>query len=66
VRTARAYFKMKGFGVIPVLVVMERPGWEMVLRGEKNIMEYLRLRGFVQRELQFGTPTPDANNATNG
>lgn len=56
VRTARAYFKMKGFQGIPVLVVMERPGWEMVLRGENNITEYLRIRGFLQRELHFPDP----------
>jgi hypothetical protein len=57
VRTARAYFKMKGFQGIPVLVVIERPGWEMVLRGETNITEYLRARGFLQRELHFpGAP----------
>ena len=65
VRTARAYFKMKGFQGIPVLVVMERPGWEMVLRGENNITEYLRIRGFLQRELHFPDPAPKANgNAT--
>lgn len=65
VRTARAYFKMKGFQGIPVLVVMERPGWEMVLRGENNITEYLRIRGFLQRELQFPDPPAKANgNAT--
>ena len=65
VRTARAYFKMKGFQGIPVLVVMERPGWEMVLRGEGNITEYLRIRGFLQRELQFPTHAPTSEvNAT--
>jgi hypothetical protein len=67
VRTARAYFKMKGFQGIPVLVVMERPGWEMVLRGENNITEYLRIRGFLKRELQFPDPPAKANgNATQG
>jgi hypothetical protein len=65
VRTARAYFKMKGFQGVPVLVVMERPGWEMVLRGEGNITEYLRVRGFLQRELQFPRNAPKAaGNAT--
>lgn len=67
VRTARAYFKMKGYQGIPLLVVMERPGWEMVLRGETNIMEYLRVRGFLQRELHFPDPAPKAEgNATAG
>jgi glutaredoxin-related protein len=64
VRTARAYFKMKGYVGIPILVVLERPGWEMVLRGEQNIMEYLRLRGYVQRELQFNAPAPAEGNGT--
>jgi len=65
VRTARAYFKMKGFQGIPVLVVMERPGWEMVLRGETNILEYLRVRGFLKRELHFPDPAPQPQgNAT--
>jgi hypothetical protein len=64
VRTARAYFKMKGFQGIPVLVVLERPGWEMVLRGEGNIMDYLRIRGFLTRELNFPAPAPQA--ADNG
>lgn len=65
VRTARAYFKMKGFQGIPVLVVLERPGWEMVLRGEGNIMDYLRLRGFLKRELNFPPPAPKpADNGT--
>jgi hypothetical protein len=67
VRTARAYFKMKGFRGIPVLVVMERPGWEMVLRGEGNITEYLRARGFLQRELRFPNHAPGTDgNATAG
>lgn len=66
VRTARAYFKMKGFQGIPVLVVMERPGWEMVLRGENNITEYLRIRGFLQRELHFPDPPKANGNATAG
>jgi hypothetical protein len=67
VRTARAYFKMKGFQGIPVLVVMERPGWEMVLRGENNITEYLRIRGFLQRELHFPDPPAKTDaNATKG
>lgn len=63
VRTARAYFKMKGYQGIPLLVVMERPGWEMVLRGETNIMEYLRVRGFLQRELHIldSAPKPEGN-----
>ena len=65
VRTARAYFKMKGFQGIPVLVVMERPGWEMVLRGEKNITEYLRVRGFLKRELHFPEAPPKANGNEN-
>lgn len=60
VREARAYFKMKGFGGIPVMVVLERPGWEIVLRGETNITEYLRMRGYLQRELQFPRPAPAA------
>ena len=64
VRTARAYFKMKGFQGIPVLVVMERPGWEMVLRGENNITEYLRIRGFLKRELQFNNAPKTEGNAT--
>jgi hypothetical protein len=67
VRTARAYFKMKGFQGIPVLVVMERPGWEMVLRGENNITEYLRIRGFLKRELHFPDPPAKTEaNATKG
>lgn len=58
---------MKGFQGIPVLVVMERPGWEMVLRGENNITEYLRIRGFLKRELQFQNHAPKAEgNATAG
>jgi hypothetical protein len=66
VRTARAYFKMKGFQGIPVLVVMERPGWEMVLRGENNISEYLRVRGFLKRELHFPDAPPKANGSNGG
>ena len=66
VRTARAYFKMKGFTGIPVLIVLERPGWEMVLRGEKNITEYLRARGFLKRELHFPSAPPKANGNGNG
>lgn len=63
VRTARAYFKMKGYSGVPILVVMERPGWEMVLRGEGNITEYLRIRGFLQRELHFpGAPSKKNGN----
>ena len=63
VRTARAYFKMKGYSGVPILVVMERPGWEMVLRGEGNITEYLRVRGFLPRELQFpGAPSKKNGN----
>jgi hypothetical protein len=55
---------MKGFQGIPVLVVMERPGWEMVLRGENNITEYLRIRGFLKRELQFNNAPKTEGNAT--
>ncbi|NLW80592.1 MAG: hypothetical protein GXY42_02815 [Desulfovibrionales bacterium] len=67
VRTARAYFKMKGYQGIPVMVVVERPGWEMALRGEINILEYLRVRGFLQRELLFPSPAPKSgSNATAG
>lgn len=61
VRTARTYFKTKGYQGIPILVVLERPGWEMVLRGEGNIMDYLRIRGLLKRELNFPAPPPAAN-----
>lgn len=57
-REARAYFKMKGFGGVPVLVVSERPGRELILRGEGSIMDYLREKEFVRRELSFGAPAP--------
>lgn len=63
-RTARAYFKISGFQGIPVLIVQERPGWEMALRGETNIMEYLRTRNFVQRELNFFQSAPPEHNST--
>lgn len=66
VREARTYFKMKNFQGIPVLVVLERPGWEMTLRGETNIMEYLRIRGYLQRELNFPDPAHVAQPAENG
>jgi len=47
--------------------VVERPGWEMALRGEINILEYLRVRGFLQRELLFPSPAPKSgSNATAG
>lgn len=59
VREARAYFKMKEFGGIPVLVVVERPGRELILRGENTIMDYLREREFVRRELSFVSPAPE-------
>jgi len=37
------------------------------LRGEGNITEYLRVRGFLQRELQFPRNAPKAaGNATAG
>ena len=67
VHESRAYFKMKGFQGIPVLVVMEKPGWEMILRGEGNILEYLRIRGYLKRELYFPENPPAASaNGTAG
>lgn len=68
VRQARAYFKMRNFLAIPILVVQERPGWEMVLRGEGNITEYLRTHGYLERELFLGraAPIPEKESTQSG
>ena len=56
VRTARSYFKTKGYDGVPVLVVWEAPGRELVLRGETPIFRYLQERGYLQRSVLVNLP----------
>ncbi|GAB1408881.1 hypothetical protein MASR1M90_00350 [Desulfovibrionales bacterium] len=61
VRTARTFFKTKGFQGVPVMIVMEKPGKEYILRGESNITAYLREQGYLQRELNFPAIVQETN-----
>ncbi len=56
VRNARSYFKTKGFDGVPVLVVWEGPGRELILRGETAIFRYLRDQGWLERTLMVNLP----------
>lgn len=67
VREARTYFKTKGYLGVPILIVTERPGWEVVLRGEVSIMRYLLKNGILKRTLFFAPPEsarPGVDDAT--
>lgn len=57
VRTARSYFKTKGFDGVPVLVVWEGPGRELILRGETAIFRYLRDQGWLVRSIMVNLPS---------
>jgi len=56
VRNARSYFKTKGFDGVPVLVVWQGPGRELILRGETAIFRYLRDQGWLERTLMVNLP----------
>ncbi len=56
VRTARSYFKSKGFDGVPVLVVWEGPGRELILRGESAIYRYLQDQGWLVQRFMANPP----------
>lgn len=64
VRTARTFFKTKGFQGVPVMLVVERPGRELILRGEGTITAYLRERNYLHQELNFSAILESAHNST--
>jgi uncharacterized membrane protein len=50
---ARTYFVNNGFTGIPVLIARENARRQITLRGSNGIMEYLREKKMIRREIRF-------------
>lgn len=48
VQKASAFFRSRGYTGVPTLVVREKIGRELVLRGNKNIVDYLRKKEIIK------------------